>query len=98
MQQSHQEVLSYQGDEIDLRALFNSLVAGRFLIAGLTGFGTVIAILYVLMLTPTPIYKATSTFTSPTSMSVISSNRLNLTDQTKVSILSRFLTHLSSKK
>ena len=58
MQQSQQEVHSYQGNEIDQRALFNSLVAGRFLIAGLTGFGTVIAILYVLMLSPTPIYKA----------------------------------------
>jgi len=98
MQQSKQEVHSYKGDDIDLRALFNCLVAGRFLIAGLTGFGTVIAILYVLMLPPTPIYKATSTFTSPTTMSVISSNRLNLTDQTKVSIFSKFLTHLSSKK
>jgi len=97
MQQSKQEVHGYQEDEIDLRALFNSLVAGRFLIAGLTGFGTVIAILYVLMQSPTPIYEATSSFISPSTMSVITINRLNLTTETKESIFSEFLTQLSSK-
>ncbi len=63
MEQSKQEVQYYQEDEIDLRALFNSLVARRFLIAGLTGFVTVLAILYALNLAPT--YKASSSFTSP---------------------------------
>ena len=95
MQQSKQEVHSYQEDEIDLRALFNSLVARRFLIAGLTGFVTVLAILYANNLTPT--YKAISSFTSPSSISVTTINKLNLTTETKDSIFSEFLTKLSSK-
>ena len=97
MQQSKQEVHSYQEDEIDLRALFNSLVAKRFLIAGLTGFVTVIVTLYSFIQTPTPIYEATSSFTSPSTISVTTINKLNLTTETKDSIFSEFLTKLSSK-
>jgi len=97
MPQNKQEVHSYQENEIDLRVLFNSLVAGRFLIAGLTGLGTVIAILYVLMLSPTLIYEATSSFTSPSTMSVVTTNKLNFTTETKNSIFSEFLNNLSSK-
>ena len=67
MQQSKQEVHSYQENEINLRALFNSLVAKRFLITGLTGFVTVLAILYALNLAPT--YQAISSFTSPSQSS-----------------------------
>ena len=96
MKQSQQEVHSYQEDEIDLRALFNSLVARRFLIAGLTGFVTVLAILYALNIAPT--YKAISSFTSPSQSSVTIINKLNLTAETKESIFSGFLTQLSSKE
>ena len=96
MQQSDQEIYPYQTDEIDLRALFNSLVARKFLIAGLTGFATVLAILYALNIAPT--YQATSSFTSPSQSSVTIINRLNLTDKTKESIFSEFLTQLSSKE
>jgi LPS O-antigen subunit length determinant protein (WzzB/FepE family) len=40
MQQSQQEVKNYREDGIDLRLLFNSLVARKFLILGLTAFIT----------------------------------------------------------
>ncbi len=96
MQQSKQEAQIYQEDEIDLRALFNSLVARRFLIAGLTGFVTVLAILYALNIAPT--YKSISSFTSPSQSSVTIINKLNLTAETKESIFSEFLTRLSSKE
>jgi len=97
MQQSKQEFQSYQEDEIDLRALFNSLVARRFFIAVLTGFITILAILYLFIQTPPPIYQATSSFTSPSSISVTTINKLNLITETKDSIFSEFLTKLSSK-
>ena len=95
MQQSDQEIDPYQTDEIDLRALFNSLVARKFLIAGLTGFVTVVAILIALNLTPT--YQVTSSFTSPNESSVISINKLGMIAETKESVFSSFLTQLSSK-
>ena len=95
MQQSDQEIYPYQTDEIDLRALFNSLVARKFLIAGLTGFVTVVAILYALNIAPT--YLVTSSFTSPNESSVISINKLGMTKETKESVFSSFLTQLSSK-
>jgi chain length determinant protein (polysaccharide antigen chain regulator) len=95
MQQSDQEIYPYQTDEIDLRALFNSLMARKFLIAGLTGFVTVVAILYALNIAPT--YLVTSSFTSPNESSVISINKLGMTKETKESVFSSFLTQLSSK-
>jgi LPS O-antigen subunit length determinant protein (WzzB/FepE family) len=96
MPQSKQEAHIYQEDEIDLRSLFNSLVARRFLIAGLTGFATVLAILYALNLAPT--YQVSSSFTSPSEMSVTTINKLNLTSETKESVFSKFLIQLSSKE
>jgi len=95
MQQSDQEIYPYQTDEIDLRALFNSLVARKFLIAGLTGFVTVVAILYAISITPT--YKVDSSFTSPSESSVITVNKLGMTNVTRETVFSSFLTHLSSK-
>jgi len=97
MKQSKQEVQNYQENEIDLKVVFNSLVSRRFLIAGLTGFITILAILYSFIQAPMPVYEATSSFTSPSSISVTTINKLNLTTETKDSIFSKFLTHLSSK-
>ena len=53
MQQSNQETYSHQTDENDLKKLFNSLVARKLLILGLTGFVTLLAIIIALNLTPT---------------------------------------------
>jgi len=96
MQQSKQEAPIYKEDEIDLRAFFNSLVAKKFLIASLTGFGTILAILYALTLSPT--YQATALFTSPSEISVTTLNNLGYTNETKDSLFSKFLTQLSSKE
>lgn len=95
MRQSDQEIHPYQTDEIDLSALLSSLVARKFLIAGLTGFVTVLAILYALNIAPT--YQVASSFTSPNESSVISINKLGMTAETKKSVFSSFLTKLSSK-
>ena len=75
MPQSKQEAHIYQEDEIDLRSLFNSLVARKLLIFGLTGFVTLLAIIYSNNLTPT--YKTTSLFVSPNDSSIININKLN---------------------
>jgi len=95
VQQNKQEV-SIQEDVIDLRSLFYILVAKRFLIAGLTGFVTILAILYALIQTPT--YQVSSSFTSPSEMSVTTINKLNLSTETKESVFSKFLIQLSSKE
>jgi LPS O-antigen subunit length determinant protein (WzzB/FepE family) len=96
MQQSEQEVQIYQEDEINLRALFNSLVVRRFLIAGLTGFITILAIIYSLTLPAN--YQATSSFTSAPSSSIANINRLIYLNETKNSIFTSFLTSVSSQK
>ena len=96
MQQSKQEAQIYQEDEIDLRALFNSLVARRFLIAGLTGFITILALIY--SLTSSPNYESTTSFTSAPSSSINALNRLIFLDETKNSIFTSFLASVSSRK
>ena len=79
MQPGRQETHIHQEDVIDLKVLFNSLIARRFLIAGLTGFITLLAILYALNLEPT--YQASSSFTSPSKSSVTVINTLNLKNE-----------------
>ncbi len=96
MQQDNQQTYPYQTDEIDLRKLFNSLLARKFFIFGVTGFATLLAIIYALNLTPT--YKTVSLFTSPSDSSIINLNKLQLTTETKKSVFSKFLTELSSKE
>ena len=94
MQESNQEIYLNQVDEIDLKELFISLVAKKFLIASITVFVTVLAIIYALNLAPT--YRVITSFTSPDEISVTTVNKLNLTAETKDTIFSKFLTHLSS--
>ena len=96
MQQNNQESYPYQTDEIDLRKVFNSLLARKLFILGLTGLVTLLAIIYALNLTPT--YKATSSFTPPSDASVISINKQPFTKETNDSIFSKFLTNISSQE
>ena len=96
MQQDDQQTYPYQTDEIDLRKLFNSLLARKFFIFGFTSFITLIAIMYALNITPT--YKTFSTFTSPSDSSIINLNKLQLTTETKKSVFSNFLTEASSRE
>ena len=96
MQQKNKEIYPYQNDEIDLRKLFNSLVEKKLFIFSVTVFVTLLAIIYALRITPT--YEAVSSFTSPSTSSVISINKLQLTNNTKKSVFSNFLTNISSRK
>ena len=96
MQQINQEPYPYQTDEIDLRKLFNSLVARKLLIFGLTAFVTLLAIIYSSNLTP--IYKSNALFTSPDKSSMIHINKLQFIKESKDSVFSSFLTNLSSKE
>jgi LPS O-antigen subunit length determinant protein (WzzB/FepE family) len=96
MQGSNHESYPYQTDEIDLIKLFNSLLARKLLIVGLTGLVTLLAIIYALNLTPT--YKATSSVTSPSDYSILYINKLPLTIENKNSVFSNFLSSLSSRE
>ena len=95
MQQSNNENNFYNDNEINLIQLLNNLLARKFLIMGFTGVVTVLSIIYALNQTST--YKAVSSFTSPSSISVTAINKLNLANETMESIFGRFLTNLSSK-
>ena len=108
MQRINQEEISHLDDEIKLTELFNSLIEKSFLIVGITFSITVLAILYVLNITPT--YQATSSFTSPSSISISNLQKLNFINEIFESeeeeinrkrmtnfIFSEFLTRLSSK-
>ena len=81
MQQNNKQTYPYQTDEIDLRKLFNSLLARKFFIFGFTSFITLLAIIYALNLTP--VYKAVSLFTSPSDSSIINIYQLEITKKTK---------------
>ena len=72
-----QEEEIYQDEEMNLRAIITPLMAHKFLIAGLTIFVTGLAIFYTLSMQP--IYKVTSSFTSPSLMSVAIVNSIDLT-------------------
>ena len=93
MQHSNQE--PYKTDEFDLVKLINLLVLRKLFIFGLTGFVTLLAIIYVSNITPT--YKSTSLFTSPSAISILNLHKIGLTEESKESVFSRYLTSLSSK-
>ena len=96
MQQSNQKPYPYQPDEINLRNLINLVVAKKLFIFGLTGFLTLLAIIYVKNLTPT--YKAMSSFITPSDSSIINLNKLELTNESKNSVFSNYLAFLSSQE
>ena len=97
MQQDNQQTYPYQTDEIDLRKLAKSLKERRWFIFGFTGFVTLLAIVYVLLLTPPSIsYIATTSFVSPSQSSVLTLNKFPLTSETSESIYTSYLKKLSS--
>jgi len=96
MVQRNQEVHNHQKDAIDLRELFNVLVARKFLIAGLTTFITVVAILNVYSQVPS--YKASSSITLPSQSSLTEINDLMFLNETKESVFNNFIAQLLSLK
>ena len=81
MQQNNDETYLYQTDEIHLGKLVKSLKKRRWFIFGFTGIVTLLAIVYVLSLPPSP-YIVTTSFVSPSESSVLSLNRFQLTSET----------------
>jgi len=94
MQHSNHEARNYQDDEIDLRTIFNSLLARKFLIIGITGFFTIIANLYALTITQT--YITSSSFVTAPESSIVAINKINLAVETKESVLAKFLAQILS--
>ena len=97
MQQSNQETYTYQRDEIDLGKLVKSLIKRRWFIFGFTGIVTLLAIVYVLSLPPSP-YLATTSFVQPSESSALSLNRFQSADETSGTIFDSFLKKLSVKE
>ena len=96
MQQNNKEIYPYQNDEIDLRKLFNSLVEKKLFIFSFTALLTLLAIIYALHITPT--YKAISSFTSPSTSSILNINKMHLTKESKESVFTNFLRNISSQE
>jgi len=97
MQQNKQIVINNQQDDLDLRMIFNSLVAKGLYIAYFTGFVTILAIIYTY--SRTPIYSASTSFSSPSFVSIASVNELKYLNETAtgMTLYTRFLSRLSSK-
>lgn len=95
MEQDRQNENAYQEREFDLLKLINILLARKFFIVGLTGFITMLSIIYLLNLEPN--YKATTSIISPSNSSIIRLNKLELTNETKESIFANYLTTISSQ-
>jgi LPS O-antigen subunit length determinant protein (WzzB/FepE family) len=94
MQHDNQQTYPYQADEIDLRKLAKSLKERRWFIFGFTGFVTLLAIVYVLLLPPPSIsYIATTSFTKPSKSSFIINND-KILSVTRESIYSSFLDNI----
>ncbi len=80
MQQNTPDQNYYQEDEIDLKQLFRSLADRKWFIFGFTGLITVLAVAYALSIPPT--YKASISFLSPSTSSVLQLNKIKLTSET----------------
>jgi len=80
MQQNTPDQNYYQEDEIDLKQLFRSLADRKWFIFGFTGLVTALAIAYALSIPPT--YKASISFLSPSTSSVLQLNKIKLTSET----------------
>ena len=107
MQQSNQEIYTNQTDEINLRGIINFFAARKFIIFGITGFVTFLAIIVAFTLTPT--YRVVSLFTTPSDSGpyllkawqpdpefVDQMEKLRFVTESNQSVFSNYLTALSS--
>jgi len=96
MQQNTPDQNYYQEDEIDLKQLFRSLADRKWFIFGFTGLVTALAIAYALSIPPT--YKASISFLSPSTSSVLQLNKINLTSETSETVYRKFLNKVMSSQ
>ena len=99
MQQNTPDQNYYQEDEIDLKQLFRSLADRKWFIFGFTGLVTALAIAYALSIPPT--YKASISFLSPSTSSILQLNKIKLTSETSETsetIYSKFLNKIMSSQ
>jgi len=85
-----------EGYDFDLKTIIISLRPKISFIATVTGFLTLLAIIYALNLTP--FYKSFTSFIVPSESSINIINKLNNSPQTKQTVFSKFLTNLSSEE
>jgi LPS O-antigen subunit length determinant protein (WzzB/FepE family) len=88
--------LQYQEDEIDLKQLLGTLLDRKWFIVRITGFITILAIVYALLVPPT--YKANISFLSPSASSVIELNKVELSSETSETIYHSFLNKVLSSQ
>jgi len=88
--------LQYQEDEIDLKQLLGTLLDRKWFIVGITGFITILAIVYALQIPPT--YKANISFLSPSASSVIELNKVEISSETSETIYHSFLNKVLSSQ
>ena len=96
MTQRNPEEQYYYDDKIDLGALTKAAVERKKFIAGMTGFITILVLIY--SLTFPALYEAKTSFTLANSSSIANINKLIYTNTTKKTIFSEFLAILSTRE
>ena len=95
MKQENPQRYSNQEDRIDFTNLISTLLLRKKIIFALTSLTTLLTIIYALNLTPS--YKVNSLFTLAPEVSIISTNKIKFSNESKESLLSSFIINLSSK-
>ena len=81
-----------------MRKIVKTLKERKWFIFGFTSFVTLLAIVYVLSLTSSPIeYIAKTSFLKPTKSSVISLNKPGFLNETVATVYSSFLSNINKK-
>ena len=96
MQNNSTELRYHHTDEINLLNLFKLILQRKWFIFGLTGFITMLAVIYSLSITPT--YMVSTFFTLADESSLLNINKTKLTTETRESIFTKFLTRATSKE
>jgi len=96
MIQKKYDTKKIEKDEFSLIQIIRSLLPRIYLIASITGFVTILAIIYALNLSSS--FKITTSFIKPSLSSVSIINTLNIPTENNESIFSKFLSNLDADK
>ena len=95
MNHAPEEINYIKNHELTLGELINSILIKKNLIASLTGFITILGLLYALSITPN--YQVNTSFISASNSSITKINNGIYVDEMKESVLSSFLIQLMSQ-